>query len=482
MRRLIVSFIGKNDLKHIDPPAGSRDLSPILRLLLHLGGKGGLAPERTTLRLFDDRPEDAQRSEFCARLAARLPEIGLEGMRIEREAISIAGPTDLDGLYTSVWNVLPRSEEKVIDEYVCHMSSGTWAMQATLALAASCLLRPPVRLFETSWEQGVVEIELPYLLGLRQRMMRERQAPRQRLRDTARKTLLADTVLAEPLVEMAYAALERASRRKPAARVLIKGPTGSGKWHAARQFALWRGGRALECGHPEVLSTLVVEAGQTVLVRWLDGWNRKALTDLARWCDRHREVAVAATWRTDIPPAADLLTVAREGLREAALVDLPSVGSRSDVVALAEALARQRGIWDGKLSGRFQHDLMTDVYARNLHDLAMLLATMADHSATAHPDRDGYQRAAQSLRADEARAELHAEFDALIGLHFGLGQPTLGERLEAIKRAVVRSASVGRTQQEVEKLLGYSQQTVSKLLNKSPRKPAAQIPGSTDLS
>nr|MBP6709584.1 hypothetical protein [Accumulibacter sp.] len=427
MRRLILSFIGTKDLEFLDPPTGSTDLSPIVRLLLHLGSCGGLVPARTCLWFFDDLPGDERRLQFCKDLTDRLPSIGLDGLRIRRLPLSLDEPTQLDRLYAGVWDAIPLSGSDGFDEYVFHLSSGTWAMQTTMVLAASCLPLPRVRLFETSRQQGAKEIQLPYLLALRAKQGRDRQATRQRLDKTAHRLLLTNTVVDDPLAQAAYASLYQVAKRKTAQRLLIKGPTGSGKWHAAQQFVRWRKCASVECSQPGALADLEVTAGQTLLLRWLDGWNGQALAELTSWSDRHRDVSVVATWRTDQPPVAGLETLSRHGLRGAAHVDLPSLGSRSDVVMLAEALARRHGILKGKLFERFQFDLLTDVYARNLHDLATLLATTANQSASPHPGRDGHQRAVGLLEADELRATLRSAFDALLGLDFGPGQPTLPE-------------------------------------------------------
>lgn len=462
MKRLIVSFIGETDIKFL-PPRGE-DISPILRLLTGL--PGGLQPQRTRLMLFDDDvAPKRERREFCERLAAALPELGLAGLTIDRRPIAMpAGPTDLNCLYEAVWAAIPKSGPDRADEVVFHFSSGTPAMKLTLLLAANCLRLDKVRVIETSSQRHVLEVRLPYVLAAREIRERERAHARPTLSADGRKGLLPETVIDDPLVEAAYAALYKAAtERKRPARVLVRGPEGSGKWHAARQCARWRGAGTvhwLEAGNGPDLPP-----DATVLIRHLDTWPAGALGRLTLLAAERPDLAIVATLRTDRPQMAPPDAQASEGLRGAAQVELPALGVRGDIVALGESLARQLGLKDGKLKERFQHEWLTDVFPRNLHDLKGLLATADLYGADVHPNRPAFRQARNRLAAEQRLADA---WQALAAMDFGPGRPSLDERLEAIRAATVqRVYAQGRTQQETGEVLGLSRSTVQAILQGS---------------
>ena len=143
-------------------------------------------------------------------------------------------------------------------------------------------------------------------------------------------------------------------------------------------------------------------------------------------------------------------------------VDLPALGARTDVVALAEALARQLGILDGKLKERLQHDLFTDRHPCHLHDLKTLLATANAYSSGAHPEYKAYLQARDRR---DAWQRLDEAWQVLAGMDFGPGRRRLDDVLKAIRAAVVqRAMAEGRSQEGAGSLLGLSQQTVSDIL------------------
>lgn len=297
MKRLIVSFIGETDIKFF-PPQGE-DMSPILRLLIGL--PGGLQPAQTRLMLFDDDvAPKRKRQDFCERLEAALPALGLTGLTIDRRHIAMPeGPTDLNCLYEAVWAAIPKSGPDCADEVVFHFSSGTPSMKVTLLLAANCLRLDKVRVIETSSQHHVLEVRLPYVLAAREIRARERTHARARLDATARKQLLPDTVMDDPLVEAAYAGLYKAAvdKKKPP-RVVVRGPEGSGKWHAALQFARWRGAGVVHWLEASALPE--IPTGSTVLIRHLDSWPTEALAQLTRLAAERPDSAIIATLRTAI--------------------------------------------------------------------------------------------------------------------------------------------------------------------------------------
>ena len=471
--RLIVSFIGGADLKLLNkPPPGER--SPLLRLLLTVNDpdselhlRSFIPVERTILLVLDDdRPGCDQREKFCRDLKNQLPDYGLSALKINHKRIEMSGPTDLDALFESVWSAIPTSGPDSANEVVFHVTSGSPAMHLTLMLASQSLRLEEARLFETSREQGVRELKPPYALALRKKRERERASYRLKsLADDAHETLQENTVIGDELAAHAYAMLhEVASGRSKSPRVLIKGSTGSGKWHACKQFAKWRE-RNHKQGHgapviwSDPSSCPELPAGATLLVRWLEGWPEPALQRLALLLDERQDLAIAATYRNDHPAATSLDTLISDGLRGAVQIELPPLAARMDVVELAETLASQLGLLSGKVKERLQHELFTDKYPRNLHDLKTLLGTAKAHSRTRHLTRDAYYQARDLCDANDL---LNEAWRVIGGMDFGASRYNLEEVIDAIRLGVVsRALAEGRSQAKAGALLGISQQTVS---------------------
>lgn len=463
VKRLIVSFIGKTDVNHFPPSADGKECSPILRLLLDLNQfEPRIPPSQTQLLLFnDDRDGKTEREEFCEKLRNALPSFGLGDLILVPEPIKLPeGATDLNALYECVRHSLSSRDVRSFDEVFIHLSSGTPAMQFTLLLVANILPLENTRMFETSREKDVQEVRLPYVLAAREIRGRER-VPKPSLNKKARGRLLPDTVIDDPLVEAGYAALfKSAETSKIPPRLLLKGPVGSGKWHACQQFARWRDQETVYWLEPDQTPALPEKA--TVMIRHLDAWPEPALGRLTTLAAERPDLAIAATFRTDLPPTASLESLSRDGLRGAATIELPALGARSDVVALAEALARQLGQPDGKLKQRFQYELLTDVYPRNLHDLKSLLATTAASSPGLHPDQDAYLKAKE---LSNIQALLNEAWQILAGMDFSEKRHKLKNVLDVIEAAIVRRAvTEGRSQEEAGKLLGIKQTTVSNIL------------------
>ena len=447
-------------------PLRGEDCSPILRLLRHLPTFEPRIPlNRTRLILLDDDrmgPDHAEhsgsRAVFCQNLEQSLPGLGLTGLVVERCPIVLpAGPSDLNALYEQVWAALSPAVVGNADEVIFHISSGTAAMQITLFLAAHCLPLEKARLMETSREQDVREVRPPYVLATREVRGRD-AAARPRLDAKARGTLLPNTVIDDPLVETCYGVLLKAARnQKMPQRLLLKGPVGSGKWHACHQFACWRGAPPVEWLEPDNQPELA--EGATLLIWHLDRWPESDLRQLTSLAAARPDLAILGTYRTDLAPVAPLEVLAREGLRGAVHIQLPALGVRSDMVPLGEALARQLGLHDGKLKQRLQHDLLTDVYPRNLHDLKSVLATAATLSPGAHPARGAYVQAREIAEAERLLAEAWQCLQETGGYQ-------LDKVLASVRAAVVRRAAQGRSQQAAGDLLGLRQQVVSTILKK----------------
>lgn len=471
--RLILSFIGKADLKYIQPQGD--DKSPIMRLIEALLDADSevqrpqyIQPQQTRLVLLDDDREGyTERAQFCEQLRTQLPGLEMSELTLERQPVALSAPNDLEALYEHIWSI-PTSGTSRTNEVIFHLTSGTPSMQVTFLLASQSLRLENARLFETSRQQGVREVTPPYALALRKTRERERVAYHGQaltLKDGARKTLIPDTVLDDVQVASAYAALyQTATQRKRAPRVLICGPVGCGKWHACQQFARW-----YEEDDPVIwldpLAPPELPEGATVLIRWLDTWTDSAQHELIQLQDQRPDVAIAATWRTGVAPLGTAAASGgRSGLRGAARIDLPALGVRTDVVALAEALARQLGLTDGKLKERLQYDLLDERerYPHDLHDFKTFLATAGAYSTTKHPQRAAYVRARDLV---ETQALLDEALRVVAEMDFGPKRHQLDQVTDVIRAAMVRQAlAQGRNQKEAGALLGFSQQTVSEIL------------------
>lgn len=462
--RLIVSFIGNTDIKFFPPQ--DKDCSPILRLLLALHKiEPGIPAQQTRLLLFDDdKVGKTVRAVFCEALEAVFPEYGFTGLQLDRHKIQLPeGPTDLHALYENARSAIsPGKLTKT--EVIFHISSGSPAMGFTLLLAANCLPLNHVRIFETSAEQGVKEVRPPYILAARENYSQQRAACYSKeLPVEAIRALAKHTVIEDPQVNLAYSILfeSAASPKIVPVRLLIKGPGGSGKWHAAQQFVKWRDKPATPWLHWDDQPAIEADDG-TLLIRHLNTWPENALVQLGLLAARKPDVAIVATFRTDQAPATPIKVLARDGLRAAVQVELPSLGVRNDIVQLGLALAEQMGIATGKLRTRLSYEWLTDLYPNNLHDLKRLLINTAAYSDSMHPDSEDYRRISARM---EGERTLDTVWRILNNLEFGQGQPTLDELLAQIRYVTLqRLRDQSMSQAEIAERVGMSQTTVSDVL------------------
>jgi|GEM_PF-1869752 len=480
---LIISFIGTRDLKYLSAEEGNSqpqggDRSPIVRMLEgyrdhykgERGNKHGKAPDydETTLLLFDDDREGNNREKFCENLRPKLTE-PLSKIEICREKIQFSkeqGPTNLKALYDVAWDVISRQKSKY-ENFAFHLSSGTPAMQVTLILAAECLsLGDGVRIFETSREKGLEEVFPPYVLAVRERREEQHYSSKPKLSNKERKTLLPHTVVDDPAVEREYYKLHKEAKRKGgnSHRVLVKGSVGVGKWHICKQFAKWLGrDKTIEWLSESKMIPIGDIPEKAILLIWrLDTWQKNALEDLRKLCVCRPDLAVIATYCTDREPVVPLEVLLEEGLPTTLNIELPSLGIRSDIVPLAEAMAQKLKIPHGKIKERFQYHLLTDNYPRNLHSLEELLITTNAFSDEFHPKppvipQDGVWGKASLL--DEACGVLKQ-------MDFSEGR-SLKNVLDVIQKTVVhRLYNRYGSQEKVSTRIGVSQTTVSDILGK----------------
>jgi hypothetical protein len=441
------------------------DMSPVVRLLASY--PAALVPAETELLLLDDEPGNEERRQFAQELREALPELGLGELTVTLEPVDLPhGATDLDDLYRAVWPLIQRLGRNRDRELVIHFSSGTPAMQFTLTLAAYCSRRAVAKLYETSPRGGVKEMTLPYVLAAREIRGRDHAAPVNRLSREARKSLQDNTVVDNLAVQTAYSALFKAARSGhwPPPRIRIHGPSGSGKWHAAKQFALWR-------DRPQVMlqdgvDDLEIPEEATVLIRHLDRWSPNGLRRLALLSETRDDIALVASFRSDRAPHAPLRALEESGLLGAAQIEMPALGGRDDVQAVGEAIARQLGMADGKLRARMATEWISDTYPGGMHDLKSLLATAGLQSGGKHAEFSAFNRASQLRKGDDM---LDRAWDKLVALANGGSDIGMDELVKWIEYALVfKTRQLVSSQEKTGERLGISQPRVSEILRNRP--------------
>lgn len=428
--RLIVSFIGGTDLNCAGlvhsrkPPQESTDPGPILRSLeyfLDKEGFGGVPGDR--ILLLDDRPADPVRIQYCQWLQGQVARRG-PALEVEHAPLALAGPTNLDTLFAETRRVIPEGPTY---ETIFLASPGTPAMYATLVLAAEYLkLRRP-RLIESSREQGVQDMKLPYELGLRPRQ-RSWRAPNRQGLPAAPDGLIEGTVCSDPAVLALYAALRRVSRYQQSPAIVICGPHGSGKHHAARQMAHWRDHEPLLLSARSTPAD--VPSTGTVIVTDL-----QAADDFPAWLAlrrRHPETQFVFLWNESTTDLDVEETVKAHFLAPEGIFRLPALAEREDQIALAESFARAVGKLDTKVRQRLQYPLMRHAPVSNLHELKSWISTAAAYSETPNLDSAGVERSLRTIKADAARTWLK-EMSRILSQQQYVGRVPLDTLLDAIQ-------------------------------------------------
>ena len=462
-RRLIVSFLGLTDLKFWPvSEADPDDQSPLYRLLDRLLHRPSVPLHDTKLLIFH---EGAQKwTELVKQIETDIEELGWHEIGFEAVELTLPeGPTDLDALYAGTWKKIRDSVHRRTREEIFNITSGTPAMQACLILAADCLKLNKPRRFQMSRWKGVEEIQLPWAIAYRPRATPRGPQGRTKLPDAARKNLLPDTILADPIVENELAALYEAATITPRAapvRVLLRGPCGSGKWTAARQFAQWRGGEVSEWHDPDHAPE-VAENG-CLLVHRLDAWTADQMRTLGTLAKKREDIAIAATFRTNMGRVVLDLPRARENLPGVRQFTLPLPNERDDFITLACALAKKHGYLDGMLHERLGYPLYQGV-PHGLTGLEALLTSAGSHSPGVHPDQTAVSEELAVLQAEDVLTEC---IERIAAAAYS-SERTLPDILADVEKAAVLLAlQGGRAKSELEARIGIGRRKLTDIENR----------------
>lgn len=462
-RRLIVSFMGMTDLKFWPvSEENPDDQSPLYRLLDYLFQRPSVPLDETKLLLFH---EDGQKwTDLVKQIEADIEVLGWGAIGFEAIKLELPdGPTDLDALYAGTWDKIRNSVKRRTREEIFNITSGTPAMQACLILAADCLRLNKPRRFQMSRQKKVEEIQLPWAIAYRPRATPRGPKARNKLTDAARKGLLPNTVLGDPIVETELAALYNAATRAPndaPVRVLLRGPTGSGKWTAARQFAAWRGGAVSEWHDPDHAPE-VVENG-SLLVHRLDAWTTDQMRMLGVLAKAREDIAIAATFRTDMGRAVLDLPRARENLPGVQQFTLPLPNERDDFIALASALAKKHGYKDGKLHERLGYPLYQGV-PHGLTGLEALLTSAGSHGPGVHPDQTAVSDELAVLQAEDVLTEC---IERIAAANYSPERTLLDILADVEKAAVLLALQGGRAKSELETRIGIGRRKLTDIENR----------------
>ena len=235
---ILLAWLGNTDLRASEG-ADSKELGPILSALR--------AKPFESLHLLSDHP--AVKSQVYARWLAERCDV-----KTEVHPVELRSPTDHEQIYRAVIQVLRDvSQRAPATEFVYHLSPGTPAMAAIWMLLAKT--SHPARLIESSREQGVREVTVPFELSAE-----FTPAPDKRADDALTRLMqgLPPEVPAFSAIVHRCAAMKRtvAMAHRLALRdvpVLIQGESGTGKELFARAIhqASARSGQpfvAVNCG------------------------------------------------------------------------------------------------------------------------------------------------------------------------------------------------------------------------------------------
>jgi hypothetical protein len=464
----VVTFVGESDLAAagvIRPGRLRRenDLGPIWRFVSNQIEKGELV-EGDCILLLDDKPKNGERETFKLWLAGQIAGSG-KNVAVFRKEMSLEGkPTNLTLLFENTRDHIPQNDG--YDTWLL-LSPGTPAMFATLVLAAEYLKLTNPRLFEVSVEKKVVEVVLPYEIGLRPRLS-SRRAPATRTgKNTRLPKLLPNTVIEDSAVQVTFTKLFKQSKLLPWA-VLLYGPFGSGKAHAARQLVHWRG-----CQDP-----LILDAAEPPTTPELDGEDAIIVCNLqaaqAHWKAWRGLMASSPDkqfvflWQTDAESDVCVDQAKNYGLAPGGTYAVPGLAVRTDRMALVACFARRAGKWDAKVKERFQFLLTKHDLPRNLHELETWVTQSATFSDGRHPTEIGVELATLQIQAEQARILLQQLAGAIADQSFvgrGVSLETMLKCAEALTVSIQKGK--GDSQETIATRLGVSRGTLFAAKKKS---------------
>ena len=459
--RRVISFVGNTDLRAagiplLKQPARENDDGPIWRFISRQIQDGELG-DGDCILLLDDKPENGERNNYGAWLRTQVAGSG-KSMQIDVMRLSLRNkPTNLNLLFREAFKAIPE-EDRFESQLL--VSPGTPAMYATLVLAAEYLKLKKPRVFESSPEEGVVEIQLPYDIGLRPHQ-RSTRAPNARPKPASRlPDLLPHTCVGDSGVRSTYQSLYNKTRLPNPWALLLYGTTGSGKTHAGRQFAHWRGCDApsiVDAANPPTLDAL---AGiDTVLIRNL----QSARTSWESW----RQLVEALPsqqfvflWRTDADSDACIDQAVKLGLAPGGAFRISGLDERDDPIALVECFARREDMWDGKAKERFQYPLMKRDLPRNLHELESWVNTAVAHSDSKHVSELAVERATLQHQTLLAQGLLQRLARVVVDQSF-VGRVPLDSILKCAEGlSVMVQEGTGEKQVAIAKRLGVKRSTL----------------------
>ncbi|MCU0757174.1 MAG: hypothetical protein MUE46_19015, partial [Xanthomonadales bacterium] len=408
---IIVSFIGITDLEaaerdFIDHPTDKKKQGPgpIMRFLRWKADQNLPVAEVILLDDFRDQRSKDFKDKLKHHLQAALPNlpITLHPIDLRVRTQHAKSPTNLQLLYEEVFAFIETQPNVPLELVV---SSGTPAMYATMVLVGEYLRDRRPRLFEASREEKVVELKLPYEIGLR-----KRKEPRARGRAAPRPPgLLPHTVITDPKVAEVYGQLRTLAVQPGRIKICLTGEAGSGKYRAAQQLAAWRGVSDVgRCFSPEPPAQppafLIVAQADLIPLDAFPHWNE--------WLEGHPEVQVVFLCRDH--ERAEALINGQGGLASGEL-QLRGWRERSDQLELVKAMLAEAGRPTTKVDERFQYELLRYPTVKNLHGLRAWLTTLAATSETPNISEAAIESVRQAPELWAKRRRLRRQLHQLLG-------------------------------------------------------------------